>query len=120
MGYTSDLARGTAMLGNSAEAYNQIWNLPVDKKVLTGEEWIRLFAKELKSTDKYQVMPGWLMKTLGLFVPVLNEVYEMRYQYDRDYYFDSSKFIGHFDFIPTSNEEAVRKTIIAIRKSETK
>lgn len=117
MGYTPDLAKGTAMLGNASDAYNQIWNLPVDKKALTGEEWIKLFSRELNTTDKYQVLPGWLLKTLGIFVPVLDELYEMRYQFDRDYYFDSSKFIERFQYNPTGNEEAVRKTLLTLKDS---
>ena len=120
MGYVPDLAKGTALLGNTPEAYNQIWNLPVDSNALTGQEWISLIAKELEASNKYQVLPGWLMKILGVFIPVLKEVYEMRYQFDRDFYFDSSKFNRKFQFIPTTNEEAIRKTIISIKNAENK
>jgi len=109
--YTPDLAKGTAMLGNSKDAYNQIWNLPTDNKKLTGEQWIELFAKEMGKPNKYQVLPSWEVKALGLFVPVLREMVEMLYQYDRDYYFDSSKFNRQFGFTPTMNEIAVRQTV---------
>lgn len=47
MGYTPDLARGTAMLGNTEDAYKQVWNLPVDMNALTGREWNGLFAEEM-------------------------------------------------------------------------
>jgi len=47
MGYTPDLARGTAMLGNTEDAYKQLWNLPVDMNALTGREWPGLFAEEM-------------------------------------------------------------------------
>ena len=50
-----------------------------------------LFASEMKTTNKYQNLPSWLINVLGLFIPFMKEIYEMRYQYDRDYYFDSSK-----------------------------
>ena len=115
--YAPDLGKGTAMLGNSPEAYNQIWNLPTDQQKTTGEEWINLFAKEMQTSNKYQVLPGWGIKALGLFVPVLKEMYEMRYQYDRDYFFDSAKFNKHFNFIPTKNEEAVKQTVAELKKS---
>lgn len=45
MGYVPELAKGTAMLGNTVEAYNQIWNLPTDPHRITGEDWINLFAE---------------------------------------------------------------------------
>jgi tryptophanase len=71
----------------------------------------------MQTSNKYQVLPGWGIKALGLFVPVLKEMYEMRYQYDRDYFFDSAKFNKHFNFIPTKNEEAVKQTVAELKKS---
>lgn len=109
--YTPDLAKGTAILGNTKSAFNKIWNLPTDPQKITGEEWINLFATAMNARNKYQVLPGWGMKALGLFVPILNEMYEMRYQYDRDYYFDSSKFNKEFNFTPTTNAMAVKQTV---------
>ena len=72
--YTPDLGKGTAILGNSKEAYNQIWNLPTDPQKITGEEWINLFACEMQTSNKYQVLPGWGIQVLGLFVPILEEI----------------------------------------------
>lgn len=34
MGYAPELAKGTAMLGNTPDAFNQIWNLPDRKSVV--------------------------------------------------------------------------------------
>jgi len=109
--YTPDLAKGTAILGNTDSAYQKVWNLPTDPQKITGEDWINLFATELKTSNKYQVLPGWGMKAIGLFVPFLKEMYEMRYQYDRDYYFDSSKFNKEFNYTPASNAFAVKQTV---------
>ena len=114
--YTPDLGKGTAILGNTESAFNQIWNLPTDPQKITGEEWINLFANEMKTTNKYQVLPAWGLKAIGLFVPILNEMYEMRYQYDRDYYFDSSKFNTAFNYSPTLNAVAVKQTVEQLAK----
>lgn len=113
MGYVPDLAKGTATLGNEAQAYNQIWNLPTDPQRITGEEWIKLFAAGMGAPDKYQVLPNWLVRSIGLFVPMMSELAEMNYQYDRDYYFDSKKFNQRFGYTPVSNAEAVKRTIDA-------
>jgi nucleoside-diphosphate-sugar epimerase len=116
-GYTPTLAEGTAILGNSTESdvWNSVWNLPVDSARLTGRDWTKLFAKELGKSDKVQVLPGWGMQALGLFVPILKEMYEMRYQYDREYFFDSSKFCIRFKYTPLPSAEAVRTTIAALK-----
>ncbi|MEI6815307.1 MAG: NAD-dependent epimerase/dehydratase family protein [Bacteroidota bacterium] len=115
MGFTPDLAKGTAMLGNTADAYNQIWNLPVAKEAPTGREWVKLFAAEMNAAEKVQVLPTWALSLLGIFVPVLKEMREMCYQYDRDYVFDSSKFNKRFNYTPTSNKEAVKQTVAALK-----
>jgi len=117
MGYVPELAKGTAMLGNTPEAYQQIWNLPTDSKKITGEGWIDIFAEEMGVKKSYSVLPGWLVKTIGLFVPVMKELAEMNYQYDRDYYFDSTKFNNNFKYTPTSNAEAVRQAIAQINNA---
>ncbi len=116
MGYTPDLAKGTAILGNTPDAYNQIWNLPTDSERITGEEWINLFAQEMNTPNAYQVLPNWLMKVLGLFIPIMKELPEMNYQFDRDYFFDSSKFNQRFDYTPTKNAIAVKQTVELLGK----
>ncbi len=40
---------------------------------------------------------------------------EMMYQFDRPYDFDSSKFLTKFKFIPTTNKEAVKQTLEALK-----
>jgi nucleoside-diphosphate-sugar epimerase len=111
--FTPDAAKATAILGNTADAYNQIWHLPTDNNTLTGRELACLFAKELNVKCKITVMSMLLIKTLSIFIPLLREMPEMMYQYDRDYFFDSSKFDRQFDFTTTTYQEGVRQTVRA-------
>ncbi|HTO15945.1 MAG TPA: NAD-dependent epimerase/dehydratase family protein [Edaphocola sp.] len=113
--YVPELAKGTAMLGNTEKAYNQIWNLPTDTSQLTGKEWIYLFAKEINCEPKFSTLPSWLFKILGIFVPNFKEIEEMNYQFDRDYFFDSSKFNNYFNYTPITNEEAVKQTVAKLK-----
>ena len=119
MSYTPDLAKGTAILGNTPDAYNQVWNLPTDSEKITGEGWINLFAKEMNTSNKYQVLPNWLIKVLGLFIPIMKELPEMNYQYDRDYFFDSSKFNSRFNYTPIKNAVAVKQTVESLSEKNT-
>jgi nucleoside-diphosphate-sugar epimerase len=109
--YTPDAAKATAILGNTPDAFNQVWHLPTDKNVLTGREIIALFAKEMNVKNKVSILPIWLIKIIGLFVPFMKEMPEMMYQYDRDYFFDSSKFDNRFKFKTTTYAEGVKLTI---------
>jgi len=113
--YTPDAGKATALLGNTAEAYDQVWHLPTDPNILTGREWVRLFARELGVQPRVQLATKFVLRIMGLFIPIIRESYEMLYQYDRKYFFDSSKFNRHFDFKPTTYEEGV-KAIVASDK----
>ncbi|MCX6148770.1 MAG: NAD-dependent epimerase/dehydratase family protein [Candidatus Kapabacteria bacterium] len=109
--YTPDAAKATAILGITPDAYNQVWHLPTDSNALTGKEMVSLFAKEMNVKDKLTVLPMWILKILGLFIPIMREMPEMMYQSDRDYIFDSTKFNKRFNFTPTTYNEGVKQTV---------
>ncbi len=109
--YTPDAAKATAILGNTPEAFNQVWHLPTDNNTLTGQEWIALFNKEMKTSKKVMVLSKFMLKLLGIFMPEMREMPEMMYQYDRDYIFDSSKFNNRFNFTPATYEMGVKQIV---------
>lgn len=114
--YTPDAAVATALLGNRTEAYNQVWHVPTTHEKLTNQQWINLVAKELQVDPKIQPVPVWMMKLLGLFVPIMREFPEMMYQYEQDYFFDSTKIEKQYGLTATSPEEGVRQLIRAMKK----
>ena len=109
--YTPDAGKATALLGNTPDTYNQVWHLPTAPDPFTGKEWIAAVAKELQVPPKYQVVPKFLVRLMGLFMPVMREMVEMMYQYDRDYVFDSGKFEKRFNFKPTPYLEGIKKIV---------
>jgi len=109
--YTPDAGKATALLGNTEDAYNQVWHLPTAANPLTGKEWIEAIASEMGVKPTYQVAPKFLIRLMGLFAPMMRELPEMMYQYDRDYVFDSSKFENRFDFEPTSYLDGIRAVV---------
>ena len=118
--YTPDAAKATALLGNTNEAYNQVWHLPTTSNPFTGKQWIQTIARELGVQPRYMAVPKYLVRIMGLFQPVMKEMVEMMYQYDRDYVFDSSKFEKFFDFKPTPYIDGIRETIDLSYKSSKK
>jgi len=109
--YTPDAGRATALLGNTENAYNQVWHLPTAPNPLTGKEWIAAIANEIGVQPKYRNVPGFLVRVMGLFDPVMREMVEMMYQYDRDYIFRSDKFEQFFEFTPTPYADGIRATV---------
>ena len=109
--YTPDAGKATALLGNSETAYNQVWHLPTAEKPFTGREWIDTIANEMGVLPKYQVATKFIVNLLGLFNPLMREMPEMMYQYDRDYVFNSDKFTNQFTFEVTPYIEGIREII---------
>jgi nucleoside-diphosphate-sugar epimerase len=109
--YTPDAAKATAILGNTPDAFNQEWHVPTTKEKLTTRQWIGLVAKELSIEPELQVVPAFMLKLLGVFIPIMREFPEMLYQYDQDYIFDSSKFEKRFGIVATPPEEGVKKLV---------
>lgn len=109
--FTPDAAKATALLGNTPDAYNQVWHLPTDPDPLTARQIAALFRKEMGGPEGVSVLPLWMMKALGLFMPIMRELPEMMYQYDRDYVFDSRKFDERFGSRATSYAEGVKLTV---------
>ncbi len=109
--YTPDLGKATAILGNTDDAYNDIWHLPTAPDPPTGKEWIEMIANEMGAEAKYQVLPKFMMGIIGLFMPIMKELAEMAYQFDRDYIFDSSKFEKRFDYTPAEYQEGIREVV---------
>lgn len=50
----------------------------------------------------------------------MKELAEMNYQYDRDYYFDSSKFNNHFKHTPITHAVAVKQAVEQMSDSKEK
>lgn len=108
--FTPDAAKATALLGNTNSAFGQVWHLPTANPI-TGKEWIEAFAKELDVEPKTMVASKLIIKILGLFNPIMKELMEMLYQYDRDYDFDSSKFETVFKVKPTLIKEGIKQIV---------
>jgi len=114
--YTPDAGKGTAILGNTESAYNQVWHLPTRNNPPTGKEFIELAANEFGIEPKYMVLSKWMISMAGLLDGDIRNSLEMLYQSDSDYIFDSSKFEKEFNFIPISYEEGIRHTVDTMRE----
>ena len=111
--YTPDASLATAMLGNTADAYGQVWHLPTASEPPTGMEWIEMIAGELEVEPRVHVASNLMLTAVGLFSPTLRELKEMAYQYDRDYDFRSEKFNQRFDFSPTQYGTGIKAVVAA-------
>lgn len=109
--FTPDAGRAMAVLGRSPGAFGQTWHLPTTKEPFTGADFVRLACDLAGQTYQLMAVPRWVLKLMGIFVPVLRENEEMMYQFDFDYRFDSSKIESAFGLKATSYRQGIRETL---------
>ena len=114
--FTPDAARGVAMLAERDRAWNQIWHLPTAAPALTGREFIGTAAQAFGVKAKYRVLNRGMIKLGGWFNPMVRELYEMLYQNDSPYIFNSDKFAREFGFAGTPYAEGIRAAAASFRK----
>ncbi len=108
--YIDDFARGMITLGAHEEAMGQVWHLPC-APTLTQRQLLTLIFEAAGKEPRLAEAPGLIFKIAGLFVPIMRELAELLYQWERPYIFDHSKFERAFGAEVTPHERAVAATV---------
>jgi nucleoside-diphosphate-sugar epimerase len=113
--YVPDFARAlVALLDAPSDAYGQAWHSP-NAPTKTLRQLLARSAELIGVAPRMTVLPRAVVALLGLFDRTIYELAEMRFQSDRPYLVDSSKFAGRFALAPTPFDEGMRATIAACR-----
>jgi nucleoside-diphosphate-sugar epimerase len=107
--YIPDAVRGVAELSAKDSAWNQVWHLPTAPNPPTGREFITMAAKEFGVAPKFRILSRPILRVVGLFDPNVRESYEMLYQSDSPYLFDSTKYAKEFGFAGTPYAEGIHQ-----------
>ena len=109
--YTLDVAAGLATLAEAPDDLTgRWWMLPAAPAESTRALIARLggaLGRELR----VQRMPKAMLALAGLFVPLVREVLEMTYQWDKSFVTDDRQFRERFGATPTSLEAGARATV---------
>ena len=116
LSFVEDAARGLIVLGTHEEALGQVWHLPT-AQALTGRQYIALASEAAGVQARPLAVSGLLLRGLGLTNAVLRESVEMLYEFNEPYLIDGSKYSRAFDGLPTSHQEAMRRTVAWYRES---
>jgi nucleoside-diphosphate-sugar epimerase len=114
--FVPDIGRALALLGERDEALGQVWHIP-NPETLTTRAILEKVFEEAGGEYKVSVMPKFMFKALGLFMPSLREIGEMLYEFEAPFYVDHSKFDAAFgeSFKPTPMDDAIRETVAWFR-----
>ncbi len=111
--YVPDFARALESLIDAPdEAYGQAWHVP-NAPTQSMRALIELAAQIAARPAKIAEMPGWLTALASLWTPALRSLAEMKFQTDRPYHVDHSKFAAQFWDDPTPFEVGLKATVDA-------
>ncbi|GAB1449151.1 MAG: NAD(P)H-binding protein [Bacteroidia bacterium] len=114
--YIPDTGKALDILGSNPENFGQVWHLPSHPDPITGTDLVNLAAQALQTQAKISTIPKPILYLLGWFVPVIRESYEMLYQLDSPYHFNSQKFKNSFGDHATPIHQAIQATALAYQK----
>ena len=116
--YVPDFARALVSLTDAPDdAYGQAWHVPNARPTRSLRDVLTLAATLIGVAPRITVLPQFLTPVLGLFSKETAEIVEMRFQWDRPYVVDSTKFAARFWNDPTPLEEGLRATIAFYRNA---
>jgi nucleoside-diphosphate-sugar epimerase len=110
LSFLPDIAAGLVTLGEHPEADGQAWHLPVSP-ALTGTEWSERTAAIVGRPVRPSRVTRPMLIGLGLFMPLLRELRETLYQWERPWVVDDSKFRTAFGVGATDADEGIRRSL---------
>lgn len=94
--YVPDIARAVVTLLDAPDdAFNQTWHVPC-AKAKSPREMLQIGADAAGMKLKMMVMPNLMLRLLGVFAPMMRELIEMRFTWNRPYHVDATKFARRF------------------------
>jgi nucleoside-diphosphate-sugar epimerase len=94
--YVPDIARAVVTLLDAPDdAFNQTWHVPC-ARAKSPREMLQIGADAAGVKLKMMVMPPLMLRLLGAFAPMVREMIEMRFTWNRPYHVDATKFARRF------------------------
>lgn len=117
--YAPDFGRALALLGTRPEAMGEIWHIPSNAPI-TQAEFARLIGDAIGKPVKLRTSGAFVLRLLGLFNPLLREMPEMLYEWQKPFVMDDSKFRKAFGTQPTPMVTAIEETVAWFRANPAK
>ena len=117
--YIPDIGEGLVVLGEHADAPGEVWHLPNDPDTRTTRQLVDLIYRHAGQPGaKVRALPPLILRGLGLFVPTVRELLEMRYQFEEPFIVKSSKMTTKLGVQATPIDEALADTLATYRPAK--
>jgi nucleoside-diphosphate-sugar epimerase len=108
--FVDDFAKGLVILGQRPEALGGIWHIP-SALTLTTRQFLEKVFLLAGTNPKIRVAPRWLVSLMSRFHPMMRELKEMLYEFEKPFIVDHTKFQRQFGMDPTPHDQAIGRTL---------
>ena len=108
--FIDDFGKALVTLGEREEALGRAWHVP-SPPAMTTRQFVEAIYRTLGKPVKMNRAPRLAVALAGLFDANMKELFEMLYQFERDFVMDSSRFESSFGMRATPLDEAIRQTL---------
>lgn len=115
--FIKDFGRALVLLAEHDEAFGETWHVP-NAPATTTRSFAAAAAEAMGHDAKVKATPSWLLRTFGLFDPMMREVAEMLHQWEHAFVVDNTKFeraFGEKFGAATPLAEGISKTAAAFK-----
>ncbi|WP_327190850.1 NAD-dependent epimerase/dehydratase family protein [Streptomyces xinghaiensis] len=109
--YVPDVARALVEVAGEERAWGRAWHVPTAPPRSVREMTDRLAARAGTGPVAVRGLPPAVLGIASLFSPMLRELKEIRYQFDRPFAIDASAYEAAFTVRPTPLDEQVGATV---------
>ncbi|MFH8369864.1 NAD-dependent epimerase/dehydratase family protein [Streptomyces sp. NPDC018031] len=109
--YLPDVARALVEVAGEERAWGRAWHVPTEPAVSTREMVDRLAARAEVGPVAVRRVPPALLGVASVFSPLVRELREVRYQFDRPFVVDARAYEAEFAVRATPVDEQVGATV---------
>ena len=108
--YIKDFAKALIKLSDNQDCFGQVWHVP-NAPTITTRQVINTIEELTGRAIKVRTASTKMLSILGFFSPVLREMKEMMYQWEKPYLVSHEKYIKRFGDDFTAYETAILETL---------
>lgn len=108
--YIRDFAKALVELSDNDTANGQVWHVS-NAETITTRQIVAMVEKELEMPIKVRTAGRSMVFLLGLVNPMMREIKEMMYEWEKPYIVDHSKYAQAFGAESTPHRVAVKETV---------
>lgn len=108
--FVNDYAKAVINLVGSEDVFGQIWHIPTAEPI-TQREFLEIALEIANKTPKITSLSNFMLNMAALFNPIVKEIKELSYQFEKPFIMDYSKYEKRFGLNITPHKEAIETTL---------